>query len=65
MHILEGKRIRRKRAVFLFYSVTSLKLEVHTMQIIVHMTQFSELLRYNPEWLAHKVGSTVPKMLFP
>lgn len=39
--------MRRKHAVFLFHSVTSLKLEVHMMQIIIHMTQFSKLSRYN------------------
>lgn len=62
IHGLEGKRIRRKRAVFLFHSVTSLKLEVHMMQIIIHMTQFLKLLRYNQKWFILKVGRTVPKM---
>lgn len=61
-HGLEGKRIRRKHAVFLFHSVTSLKLEVLLIQIIIHMTQFSKLLRYNQKWLVLKVGCAVPKM---
>lgn len=38
MHALGGKRIRRKCAVFLFHPVAFLKLEVHMMQILIHVT---------------------------